>query len=359
MWAAVRRQHRARATQHILRLAGQFHHSPLDALRPDRLYHLDHRLHGVQQRERQHAAFIPLRLGRELRRAMMQILVIAPILVAAPPDHRRRQPLAQLRTDIHETRAIGREQPLIRIHREQVRPDARYVELQRAQALRAIQIQQDPAPPQRFRNLLERRPETGRIIYRADGHQPRARRKRIVEALPRRLHEFHAAAAEVRRIVIVVRELVFQSDDLVARLPIQTAQQQRQPRRRIVNERDVRGLAANVFRDARANAVGVAEPLHEIGAGQFVPPREVLRHRLGRPPRHLPKRRRVQIGPFRQRRKLAADFCPVHPRPVSRHHAPSPAPQPAPPLPPLARPPSSCRAAPPTPPSPRLPSCLP
>src|ERR1035438_7619120 len=83
------------------------------------------------------------------------------------------------------------------------------------------------------RNLFERRPEPSRIIHRADGHQPRARRKRIIEALPRRLHELHAATAQVRRIVIMIRKLVFQRDDLVARLPIQTAQQQRQARRRI------------------------------------------------------------------------------------------------------------------------------
>jgi hypothetical protein len=89
----------------------------------------------------------------------------------------------------------------------------------------------------------------------------------------------------------VIRKFVFQRDDLVAGLPIQTAQQQRQGRRRIVNERNIRGLAANELRDARANPIAIVEPAHEIGAGQFVAPGEVPRHRLRSAPRHLPERR--------------------------------------------------------------------
>ena len=65
----------------------------------------------------------------------------------------------------------------------------------------------------------------------------------------------------------MIRKLVFQRDDLVAGLPIQAAQQQRQARRRIVNEGDVGGLAVNECRDARANPVASSnQPMKSVQA---------------------------------------------------------------------------------------------
>ena len=71
----------------------------------------------------------------------MQVVDVAPIAMAAPADHVGLKPLAQLRRDVEEARAVGRQQPLVAVDCQHIRLSAADVETQRAQALRAVDIQ--------------------------------------------------------------------------------------------------------------------------------------------------------------------------------------------------------------------------
>ena len=100
--------------------------------------------------------------------AVVQILVISPAAMAAPANHARAQPLAQLRIDVHEACAGGREHPFITVYREHGGPNPGYIELQRAQSLRTVYVQQNAALVEKARDFLERRAKAGRVVQHAD-----------------------------------------------------------------------------------------------------------------------------------------------------------------------------------------------
>ena len=196
--------------------------------------------------------------------------------MAAPADHVGLQPLAQLRSNIEESRAVRREQPLVSMHRQHVRLDAGGIEAQRAHALGSIDIQQDAASVQEIRHLGERRSETGVVIHRAQDDQTRPRVHRFVEPIPGTSGRFNAKAFQQAGRVEIVRELVLEREHVVARTPVEPREQQPQRGGRIRNERDILRRAVDQPADLRANAIGVVIPGEEIRARQFIAMREVM-----------------------------------------------------------------------------------
>jgi hypothetical protein len=85
-----------------------------------------------------------------------------------------------------------------------------------------------------------------------------------------------------------------------------TAEEQRERGTRIHGERDIGGIAMNQLRDETAEFVDVIEPAKEIGAGQFVAPREMRIHSIARACGHLSERGGVQPRPVPECRELSA-----------------------------------------------------
>ena len=73
---------------------------------------------------------------------------LPPVAIRAPAHHRYRQPRPQFRRHINEARTVGRHHPFVRIHAQHRRPDAAHIELQRANALRPVEVKQYAAAGQ-------------------------------------------------------------------------------------------------------------------------------------------------------------------------------------------------------------------
>src|SRR3974377_434828 len=154
------------------------------------------------------------------------------------------------------------------------------------------------------------RREAARVVQHAQQHQPRAGRDGIVELLPRGFDELHPGAREMRR-VEVVRELALERHDAVAFAPVDPVQQQPQAGLCIADEGDGLRLAVDQPSHTFAKPVHVVKPVEEIRACQVIAIEQVFQHRLVRAARHLPIRRRIQIRPVPERRKLGANLDPI------------------------------------------------
>src|SRR5579862_5053070 len=111
--------------------------------------------------------------------------------------------------------------------------------------------------------------------------------------------------------VIMIRELVVERYDAVARLPVDAAQQLRKRGGCVRNKGDVGRVAMHEARAELANAVAFVEPVHEIGAGQAVAAFVMLRRGFHRATRDLAEGRGIEKSPLGERGKFRAHGLPI------------------------------------------------
>ena len=130
-----------------------------------------------------------------------------------------------------------------------------------------------------------------RIVDFAEGDQTSAIVDGFVELLPRNL---------ARGILIqIIGKLIVQGDDVVAWRGRDSCENNRQGSSGISDEGDIFGIGVNETRDTAPHAIGVGVPVKEIGAGEFIAPFGMPRHRFDRTSRHLAVGRGIEIGPAR------------------------------------------------------------
>ncbi len=169
----------------------------------------------------------------------MQIVDVAPVAMAAPADDIGLKPIAQLRRNVEESRTVGREQPLVSMHREHIGLNVGGIEAQCADALGPVDKQQDAPRAQKLGQFGQRRREAGVVIHRAQDDEARPWSHRFVEPIPGTGSCFHAQAVEKAGGVKIVRKFVFQSEHVIAGMPVEPREQQAQRSGCIRNERDI------------------------------------------------------------------------------------------------------------------------
>ena len=143
----------AQIAQDLTRFACQIENAPLDDIGTDLQHQIKRSFHGVKQRKRDRAAFVLLGARDQFGNAVVQVVDVAPVAMAAPADYVGLKALAQLRRDVEKSRAIGRKQPLVSMHRQHIRLDAGGIEAQSADALGSVEEQQDAARVQKLRHF--------------------------------------------------------------------------------------------------------------------------------------------------------------------------------------------------------------
>src|ERR1700678_1327969 len=101
---------------------------------------------------------------------MVQFIDRPPTLVAAPSEDRGPQSGPQLRRDVEERRTVGTEQPLVSVGREHVRFDGTNIERERADALRAIHVNERPCVMREFYDTRDVGAVTVRVVHSAYQH---------------------------------------------------------------------------------------------------------------------------------------------------------------------------------------------
>jgi hypothetical protein len=68
----------------------------------------------------------------------------------------------------------------------------------------------------------------------------------------------------------MIGELVIESDDAIARLPVNATREKRDSVTGVLEESDIGGLTVDEASDLGADPIEVVEPLQEVGTGECV-----------------------------------------------------------------------------------------
>ena len=147
----------------------------LDLLRPDLEHHRDRLGHAVERREIEHAAFVALGGIDKLGGSVVKRVHAAPPAVTAPADRRSGAPARAASGRTYRKPApFGQSSHLYPSTPTKSGLIAAQSKRKRADALRAVDVEQRPVLVRDARELGERRAEAGGVIRRADNDQPRA-----------------------------------------------------------------------------------------------------------------------------------------------------------------------------------------